>query len=122
MWAFHRNRNKSTAEKNIEKEGGGSEKPNGTDTAKEPSFRLVEILSSPGCGRSPEVQALGKLPGFRTIWTPAYKRGHLPPKHMHYFSHRVPAYRMTGNEGMNVPPNCWDIDPAAIPKWESKVT
>jgi len=122
VWAFHRNRNKSAAEKNIEKEGGGSEKPNGTDSAKEPSFRLVEILSSPGCGRSPEVQALGKLPGFRTFWAPAYKRGHLPPKHMHYFSHRVPAYRMTGNERMDVPPNCWDIDPAAIPKWESKVT
>jgi len=122
VWAFHRNRNRSTADKTSEKEGDRSEKPNGRDCAKEPGFRLVEILSGCGPGRSPGVQALGKLPGFRTFWVPAYKKGLLPPKLMHYFSHRVPAYRMRGNEGINIPTNCWDIDPAAIPKWESKMT
>ncbi|KAH8970141.1 hypothetical protein BDL97_02G072700 [Sphagnum fallax] len=122
VWAFHRNRNRSTADKTSEKEGDRSEKPNGRDCAKEPGFRLVEIVSGCGPGRSPGVQALGKLPGFRTFWVPAYKKGLLPPKLMHYFSHRVPAYRMRGNEGMNIPTNCWDIDPAAIPKWESKMT
>lgn len=80
-----------------------------------PKFRLVEVLANIDGGSPVEIQVLGKVPGFRTIWGPFYAKGALPSNSMRLFSHRVPAYRLRGGENPKIPENCWDIDPAGLP-------
>lgn len=110
VWALFR---KGTIPHNSS-EGGVSDKPIAV-----PKFRLVEVLANVDGGRPVEIQVLGKVPGFRTIWGPFYAKGALPRNSMRLFSHRVPAYRLRGGENPKVPENCWDIDPAGLPPDEN---
>lgn len=104
VWALHRPHN-------IRDE---AKKEDGLD------FRLMVILSDCGKESAPIIQVLKRQKGFQTVWVPGFASGELSSDHMELFSHRVPAYKMKGDECPNLPAtDCWDIDAAAVPLRQS---
>ncbi|KAL8128641.1 hypothetical protein V2J09_017796 [Rumex salicifolius] len=77
---------------------------------------FVEILSDYDGSVGIRVAVLGKLKGFSSLFC---RKGrdeiHIPPSEYLRFSHRVPSYRMTGEEGEAVPKGSFELDPASIP-------
>ncbi|CAE5966180.1 unnamed protein product [Arabidopsis arenosa] len=65
------------------------------------------------------VAYLGKVDGFVSVYKQAVKHGvvslMVTPEEMQRFSHRVPSFRLNGNEKEGVPAGSFELDPAAIP-------
>ncbi|KAG7580750.1 hypothetical protein ISN44_As08g005160 [Arabidopsis suecica] len=65
------------------------------------------------------VAYLGKVEGFVSVYKQAGKHGVVSlmviPEEMQRFSHRVPSFRLNGNEKEGVPAGSFELDPAAIP-------
>lgn len=87
-----------------------------------PPFRydFVEILvydKEQGVG----VAYLGKVDGFTSVFDYAEKHGcvaeMIGTEEMGRFSHRVPSFRMTGDEKNGVPAKSFELDPAAVPSF-----
>ncbi|CAA7041235.1 unnamed protein product [Microthlaspi erraticum] len=80
-------------------------------------YDFVEILFSDkeqGVG----VKFLGKVRGFTSVFN--YAEQHviaemIGTEEMGRFSHRVPSFRLTGDEKNGVPANSFELDPAAVP-------
>lgn len=115
VWALHKKEDLKQARSEKEKQGKGTEE-NG-------NFRLVVILSNCGEGRASDILVLRKRTGYRTLWEPGYENGSLPIGNMERFSHRVPAYKLTEKDYPDLNNSeIWDIDAAAVPTCQSKVT
>lgn len=83
-------------------------------------YEMVEILSNFSEKSGLEVAFLTKVDGFKVIFKRQVQHGaerimHIPPNELLMFSHQVPAYRMTGDEGNGVPKDSWELDPASMP-------
>lgn len=78
-------------------------------------YEFVEILSEYDETVGICVVRLGKLKGFASLFC---RKGEseirIPPAEVLRFSHRVPSYRMSGNEREDVPKNSFELDPASI--------
>ncbi|OIW13837.1 hypothetical protein TanjilG_31726 [Lupinus angustifolius] len=82
-------------------------------------FDYVEILSDFAVNIGIEVAYLGKVKGFVSLFQKTEKKGTngfcVHPNELYRFSHRVPSYKMTGNEREGVPKGSFELDPAALP-------
>ncbi|KAG1330943.1 hypothetical protein COCNU_02G009110 [Cocos nucifera] len=81
-------------------------------------YDMVEVLDEYSEEQGVCVIPLVKVAGFKTVF-----RRHVDPREarrvsreeMFRFSHQVPSYVLTGEEGQNAPKGCHELDPAATP-------
>uniref|UniRef100_A0A1J3I8P9 DUF3444 domain-containing protein n=2 Tax=Noccaea caerulescens TaxID=107243 RepID=A0A1J3I8P9_NOCCA len=83
-------------------------------------YDFVEILSDFDDVDGLGVAYLRKVEGFVSVFRRQAQYGVLqlqvPPSEMLRFSHKVPSFKMTGKEREDVPPGCFELDTAALPK------
>ncbi|CAN8260389.1 unnamed protein product [Cochlearia groenlandica] len=81
-------------------------------------YDLVEVLFSFDDQQGVGVAYLGKVKGFVSVFERAVQRGvvkcMIKPEELHKFSHRVPSFRMNGDEKEGVPADSFELDSAAI--------
>ncbi|MED6172806.1 hypothetical protein PIB30_053348 [Stylosanthes scabra] len=81
-------------------------------------YDMVEVLEDYTEERGVNVAPLVKVLGFKTVFRqnedPRRIRN-IPKAEMFRFSHQVPTYLLTGQEGHNAPKGCLELDPAATP-------
>ncbi|KAL2325455.1 hypothetical protein Fmac_024513 [Flemingia macrophylla] len=82
-------------------------------------FEYVEILSDFAENVGIAVAYLGKVEGFVSLFQKIRKNEvnmfYVLPNELYRFSHRIPSYKMTGNEREGVPIGSFELDPAALP-------
>lgn len=81
-------------------------------------YDMVEVLEDYNEERGVTVAPLVKVAGFKTVFRQHRDQSKIrtiPRDQMFRFSHQVPSYLLTGNEGQNAPKDCWELDPAATP-------
>lgn len=82
-------------------------------------FEFVEILTDYVEGEGVFIAYLAKLKGFVSLFSRVMKGGAYPIKipsaQLFRFSHRVPSFKMTGQERAGVPVGSWELDPASLP-------
>ncbi|MCO5571140.1 hypothetical protein L7F22_024873 [Adiantum nelumboides] len=79
-------------------------------------YRMVEIITDCNEVSGVTTMLLEKVEGFKTVYRSADGQVlEIPFVEVLRFSHQVPAHKLTGNEGLNAPKDCWELDPAALP-------
>nr|AEG76902.1 hypothetical protein [Linum usitatissimum] len=81
-------------------------------------YDMVEVLDDYDEERGVVVVPLVKVAGFRTLFRQHLDVGEIrriPREEMFRFSHLVPSYMLTGQEGLDCPKGCRELDPAATP-------
>lgn len=79
-------------------------------------YDMVEVLDDYNEEKGVPVTPLVKVAGFRTVFRPHHSKiMTIPKEEMFRFSHQVPNYVLTGQEGQNAPKGCQELDPAATP-------
>ncbi|OMO71649.1 hypothetical protein COLO4_28138 [Corchorus olitorius] len=81
-------------------------------------YVMVEVLEDYNEQRGVAVAPLVKVPGFKTVFqkhSEASRPWMIPREELFRFSHQVPSYVLTGQEGQNAPQGCMELDPAAAP-------
>ncbi|KAK7264577.1 hypothetical protein RJT34_32186 [Clitoria ternatea] len=82
-------------------------------------YEFVEILSDYLEDVGLYVTYLSKLKGFTSIFFQNNKEDsksfQIPPPALFRLSHKVPSFKMTGQEGVGVPIGSYELDPAALP-------
>ncbi|KAJ4960605.1 hypothetical protein NE237_020515 [Protea cynaroides] len=81
-------------------------------------YDMVEVLDDYDEEQGVTITPLVKVAGFKTIFhrhldQREVKR--IAREEMFRFSHQVPSYMLTGQEGPNAPKGCRELDPAATP-------
>ncbi|KAE9604264.1 hypothetical protein Lal_00001741 [Lupinus albus] len=81
-------------------------------------YDMVEVLDDYSDEGGVNVAPLVKVGGFKTVFHRNADPGkvrNIPKAEMFRFSHQVPSYLLTGQEGHNAPSGCLELDPAATP-------
>ncbi|TKY73650.1 myosin-1 protein [Spatholobus suberectus] len=82
-------------------------------------YDMVEVLEEYSEEQGVNVAPLVKVAGFKTVFRQNVnprKVRNIPKAEMFRFSHQVPSYLLTGEEGHNAAPKgCLELDPAATP-------
>ncbi|XP_061367940.1 uncharacterized protein LOC133310960 [Gastrolobium bilobum] len=82
-------------------------------------YEFVEVLSDYVEGEGVSVAYLAKLKGFVCLFSQITMEDNqsfqIPPVELFRFSHRVPSFKMTGEEGVGVHIGSYELDPAALP-------
>ncbi|XWS37111.1 hypothetical protein CRYUN_Cryun19dG0015300 [Craigia yunnanensis] len=81
-------------------------------------YDMVEVLEDYNEQKGVAVGPLVKVPGFKTVFRKHSKPSItwvIPREELFRFSHQVPSYLLTGQEGQNAPKGCLELDPAATP-------
>ncbi|GLU08314.1 hypothetical protein SLE2022_252320 [Rubroshorea leprosula] len=82
-------------------------------------YEFVEILSEYAEGVGIHVAYLVKVKGFVSLFCRMVKDGidafQIPPGELFRFSHRVPSFKLTGDERKGVPKGSFELDPASLP-------
>ncbi|XP_068666731.1 uncharacterized protein [Aristolochia californica] len=81
-------------------------------------YDMVEVLEDYNEEQGVSVTPLVKVAGFKTVF-----HRHMDPKEMQSipreemfrFSHQVPSWLLTGEEGVTAPKGCRELDPASTP-------
>lgn len=86
------------------------------DGGKQTWFDIVEVMGDFSDLEGVAVVPLSKVPGFRTL----FQRSSSPSnayctKDLFRFSHKIPAFRLAGNEASGLPKQCLELDPASVP-------
>ncbi|KAF3454390.1 hypothetical protein FNV43_RR04837 [Rhamnella rubrinervis] len=83
-------------------------------------LEYVEVVSDFVKDSGIEVAYLCKVKGFVSLFQRSEQIGivsfHVPPDKLYRFSHRVPSFRMTGEEREGVPKGSFEFDPASLPE------
>ncbi|KAJ0253106.1 DNAJ heat shock N-terminal domain-containing protein [Hirschfeldia incana] len=94
---------------------GGSDIHKGTY-----EYDFVEVLCDFNDVGGVGVAYLGKVEGFVSLFSRDVKyevlQLQIPPNEILRFSHKVPSFKLTGREREGVPPGCFELDTAALPK------
>ncbi|KFK28815.1 hypothetical protein AALP_AA7G052800 [Arabis alpina] len=77
-------------------------------------YEMVEVLQDFDEERGVTVAALVKVPGFQTVFHRHQNPKTFPTKELFRFSHQVASHLLTGQEGVNAPQGCLELDPAAM--------
>lgn len=89
------------------------------DQHRKPEYEFVEILSEFAQDVGIHVAYLIKVKGFASLFCRMVKEEmgtfQVPPVELFRFSHRVPSFKMTGEEREGVPKGSFELDPAALP-------
>ncbi|XP_061348457.1 uncharacterized protein LOC133293855 [Gastrolobium bilobum] len=82
-------------------------------------FEYVEVLSDFDENVGIKVAYLGKVKGFVSLFQQNVQNGIclfcVPPNELYRFSHRIPSYKMAGDEKEGVPRGSFELDPAGLP-------
>ncbi|XP_054805293.1 uncharacterized protein LOC129308256 [Prosopis cineraria] len=81
-------------------------------------YDMVEVLEDYNEEKGVNVVPLVKVAGFKTVFrrhADSRKIKNVPREEMFRFSHQVPCYSLTGQDGHNAPPGCLELDPASVP-------
>ncbi|XVE90157.1 hypothetical protein DITRI_Ditri20bG0055400 [Diplodiscus trichospermus] len=82
-------------------------------------YDFVEVLTDFDEEIGIGVAHLGKLKGFVSIFQQTERDGvisfQVSPRELYRFSHRVPSFRMSGQEREGVPVGSFELDPASLP-------
>ncbi|XVF08689.1 hypothetical protein REPUB_Repub07fG0025200 [Reevesia pubescens] len=81
-------------------------------------YDMVEVLEDYNEQKGVAVAPLVKVPGFKTVFRKHSKPSKtwvIPREELFRFSHQVPSYFLTGQEGQNAPKGCLELDPASTP-------
>ncbi|PRQ42028.1 putative DnaJ domain-containing protein [Rosa chinensis] len=82
-------------------------------------YEFVEVLSDFVDDIGTEVASLAKVKGFVSLFEQKKQSGdilhRIPPNELYRFSHRIPSFKMTGNERDDVPKGSFELDPASLP-------
>jgi len=88
-------------------------------------YDMVEVLEDYSEEHGVNVAPLVKVAGFKTVFrqnADPRKIRNIPRAEMFRFSHQVPSYLLTGQEGDNAPKGCLELDPASTPMELLQVT
>ncbi|KAM7463035.1 hypothetical protein LguiA_031156 [Lonicera macranthoides] len=89
------------------------------DKKRDYEYDFVEVLSNYDDGVGIRVAYLSKVKGFACLFCRTSEKGEdlilIPAKDIFRFSHRVPSFKMTGEERADVPKGSFELDPAALP-------
>lgn len=86
-------------------------------------YEMVEIVNDFVEEIGVNVAPLVRVDGFKSVYQKKQVVDQsIPRNELLRFSHQVPAKRLLGEEAPNLPQNCWELDPAAIPEDECKAT
>ncbi|XP_010420622.1 PREDICTED: uncharacterized protein LOC104706140 [Camelina sativa] len=89
-------------------------------------YDFVEVLSEFDSEQGIGVAYLGRVEGFTSVYKLAAQHGivqiMIGSDEMLRFSHRVPSYKLIGDEEEGVPAGYFELDPAAIPRAYLKAT
>lgn len=89
------------------------------DNHKKYDYEFVEILSEYDEKVGIRVAYLHKMKSFTSLFVQTSKDGSssflIRPEELYRLSHRVPSFRLTGEEREGVPKGCYELDPASIP-------
>ncbi|QCD77027.1 uncharacterized protein LOC114187756 [Vigna unguiculata] len=89
------------------------------ESHKQYDFEFVEILSDYIEGVGVVVAYLGKLKGFTSLFSQldgGKRTIQIPSTELFRFSHRIPSFKMTGQERVGVPVGSWELDPVSLPR------
>ncbi|XP_077227787.1 uncharacterized protein LOC143860840 [Tasmannia lanceolata] len=81
-------------------------------------YDMVEVLDDYNEEQGVSVTPLVKVAGFKTVFHRHMDPNEvkkIPKAEMFRFSHQVPSWLLTGDEGPNAPMGCRELDPAASP-------
>lgn len=81
-------------------------------------YDMVEVLDDYHEERGVAVCPLVKVAGFRSVFRQHFDQGEVKTiqrEEMFRFSHHVPSYIISGQEAVNAPKGCLELDPAALP-------
>ncbi|KDP29834.1 hypothetical protein JCGZ_18409 [Jatropha curcas] len=81
-------------------------------------YDMVEVLEDYSDEVGVTIAPLVKVAGFKTVFHQHLDPGEIrciPKEELFRFSHHVPSYLLTGQEGPNAPKGCRELDPAATP-------
>ncbi|CAN0891810.1 DnaJ homolog subfamily B member 14 [Linum grandiflorum] len=83
-------------------------------------YDMVQVLEDYDEEQGTSVVPLVKAKGFKTVFLKPSMEDNsnvtrIPKEEMFRFSHQVPHHLLTGEEGVNAPKGCLDLDPAATP-------
>lgn len=83
---------------------------------KEFEFEYVEVVKDFEEDFGVLISYLDKVTGFMSLFEKSINPSILvPPNELLRFSHRIPSYRMTGQEREGVPAGSFELDPASLP-------
>ncbi|CAL0305177.1 unnamed protein product [Lupinus luteus] len=88
-------------------------------------YDMVEVLDDYSDEGGVNVAPLVKVGGFKTVFHRNADPGkvrNIRKAEMFRFSHQVPSYLLTGQEGHNAPSGCLELDPAATPMELLRIT
>ncbi|KAE9594625.1 putative DnaJ domain-containing protein [Lupinus albus] len=89
-------------------------------------YEFVEILSDYVEGEGVVVAYLAKLKDFVSLFSRIMKEGEhtvqIPSSELFRFSHRVPSFKMSGEERVGVPVGSYELDPASLPQNLEEIT
>lgn len=82
-------------------------------------FEFVEVVSDFDENNGVGVAYLGKVKGFVSLFQRSEQHGvillQVPRNELYRFSHRIPSFKMTGDERDGVPKESFEFDPASLP-------
>ncbi|XP_050375529.1 uncharacterized protein LOC126793132 [Argentina anserina] len=81
-------------------------------------YDMVQVLEDYNEERGVSIVPLVKVANFKTVFRQHSDRSRIrtiPREEMFRFSHQVPYYLLTGDEGENAPKGCLELDPASTP-------
>ncbi|KAK4759160.1 hypothetical protein SAY87_022291 [Trapa incisa] len=88
------------------------------DNHKKNEYEFVEILSEYDDKVGINVAYLSKVKSFTSVFaltsrdrTSSFR---ISPEELYRFSHRIPSFKLTGEERVGVPKGCFELDPASI--------
>lgn len=89
------------------------------DNSRKYEYEFVEVLSEYAKGTAISVVYLCKIKGYVCLFCRAKQEGvdvfEIAPKDLYRFSHRVPSFRMNGDERKDIPEGSFELDPACLP-------
>ncbi|XP_026379718.1 uncharacterized protein LOC113274559 [Papaver somniferum] len=89
-------------------------------------YEFVEVHSDYSEESGIKIAYLVKIKGFVSLFRPIIANGkdllHIPPNEILRFSHRVPSYRMSGEEREDVFEGYFELDPASLPSDIEKIS
>ncbi|KAL3844455.1 hypothetical protein ACJIZ3_001858 [Penstemon smallii] len=81
-------------------------------------YDIVVSLSSYSDVYGVSIAYLDKVDGFRTVFKRREVGAHavmwLGKDDIKLFSHQIPAKKLSGEEALNLPKDCWELDPASL--------
>ncbi|XP_071723818.1 uncharacterized protein [Rutidosis leptorrhynchoides] len=89
------------------------------DKNKKYEYEFIEILTPYTKGVGLNVAYLAKVKGFVSLFCRVAKEGkgefQIPSDELLRFSHRIPSFKLTGEEREGIPKGSFELDPAALP-------